>query len=339
MDNSFENNNIMETAPLPNLRRGKAPDISDLDDLIAPERAGTPGIDLQAMSCDAGVPVKAPLSWNATMERYNQYQEWLRTTPPFKSGLPFDKDVELRPGYFVIVGARPTVGKTAFMLQLARVYARTSKVIFFTLEDGIERVVSRMMLSNDVYGIESNLMFSEEASLDGIEMTIKAYKPDIVFIDQLSKVRLSQEFDQVRLRFLEVTNRLQPFARDNNCMVVISVQESRVGKTLPAAENASFKESGSIEEDADVLMVLRATIDGKDNCEVMGNERTLHITKTRIANGDRGSYKLFYDKKTGQFIPLSDHYNPVVGDVNGFLPERDDDVPFDEGKQQVRISF
>lgn len=317
MNESVKENNINEKVPLPNLRGG---DISDLDYLVAPERARTPGLDFDVMCQNAGMVAEKPISWKDAVVMHERYKQWLESTPPLKSGFHgLDEDVELRPGYFVVIGARPNVGKTAFMAQLARFYARQVKVMFFTLEQSIEQIVGRMTSSGDVSGIEGNLMFSEESSLDAIELTIKAYKPDVVFIDQLSKVKLSHDVENVRMRFVEVTNRLQPFARDNNCMIVISAQESRMGKGLPPADNASFKESGSIEEDADVLMILRA--ENEDDSDVMSDERRLYVTKTRVPNAKRGSYKLHYHPDTDTFS-------------DAFVQAIDDDVPFSEGEQE-----
>ena len=210
-------------------------------------------------------------------------------------GLPvIDKDEEFPPimaGNLIVVAARPGVGKTAFALQMAEnATKRGFKVLFFPLEmTGAEmacRVVKRRTeidsakLSHgnmgeneygiinvlaDTIGYSNGLYFAEGVRhLSRIRAMIRQEHPDIIFIDQLSQIEPEIRVNSIREKFVYVTKQLKALAIKENVPIVLLAQINREAARgadeferfkLPTLSN--LKESGSIEEDADCVLIIQ----------------------------------------------------------------------------------
>ena len=191
-----------------------------------------------------------------------------------------DKYLLISPGDFIVVGGRPSSGKTAFTLQMAAHMARTRRVAYFSLETGPVKTGQRLMSA--VGGIELDKLkrrrleedetwrkiASASESLRGRGMTYihangydvqriaakaQRLEAEVIFIDYLGLLQ-----SRGRDRYEQVTNlsvALHNFAQRTGTAVIALCQLNRAGAS-GRPELHELRESGQIEQDADAVLLL-----------------------------------------------------------------------------------
>ncbi len=188
----------------------------------------------------------------------------------------------------ILIGARPAMGKTSFALNIARNVAMTGrKVVFFSLEMSNEQLASRV-LSTEAR-VESNklrsgeisqeewvrlaeasdrlskceLYFDDTASITVPEMKSKikrARDVDCIVIDYLGLMESAKKKENRVQEVTEITRSLKMLAKDLKIPVVCCAQLSRGPEKNGKASNrpalSDLRDSGSIEQDADIVMLL-----------------------------------------------------------------------------------
>ncbi|TPI02264.1 replicative DNA helicase [Mycoplasma struthionis] len=203
--------------------------------------------------------------------------------------------VGLNPGYFVILAARPAMGKTAFALNLAVNMAKSKNkktqknlnVLLFSLEMSKAQLMQRLLaiestisirslktgdLSKDQLGLLSftvqamqkwNMFLCEKSSLtiSDIITISKRFagktKPDIIIIDYLQLIN-GGSAESRHLEVGRISRSLKILAGELGCPIIALSQlnrnvEKREDKTPILAD---INESGSIEQDADIVLFL-----------------------------------------------------------------------------------
>lgn len=227
-----------------------------------------------------------------------------------------------RPGQLVILAARPSVGKTAFALNLARNFAERGQVYFASLEQGSEELGERMLCAEseiDSYRLNRNhLNESEKDSLtqaavplgrcqliidesgyqtinhiaSGARRAKRRGGLEIVIIDYLQLI-VSEKADKHQNRENEVSTisrRLKALAKELQVPVLCLAQLNRQveQRSDPRPRLADLRESGAIEQDADVVLLLWriASQNEVPNCVEIGAEVAKH------RNGPTGAFNL-----------------------------------------------
>ena len=240
----------------------------------------------------------------------------------------------------IIIAARPSMGKTAFCLNVAQYAAYNKKVpvLFFSLEMSHQQLVKRLIssearidgskirsgyfseddwvkLSLAVRVLEDTPMLIDDtpgASLMEIRSKArKAYSQDkigLIVIDYLQLITLSSDGStKVESRQQEVSaisKGLKNLARELNVPVICLSQLSREVEKRPDKRPllSDLRESGSIEQDADIVMFLyRDEYYNKHNIENQGIGEVI-IGKQR--NGSLGTVKLAFNKSCVKFDNL-----------------------------------
>lgn len=235
---------------------------------------------------------KAIFSWR---ERWGNERE-------IQTGIyELDNRLKIRQGYFVTVGARPNVGKTGFALNLGFACAsRGVPVLFFSLEMSAIELVSRLisrecgidvsakevlsqyeieLVEEAVGKIESLPFFINDSSfLDiySIQNILKTFarKHDfgVIIVDYLqliSHVGVPGDTNAQRISF--ITKMMKGVSKSLNLPIIILSQLRRGGGDEPELEY--LKESGAIEEDSDIVILLSRDV-GSDVIDI-------HVKKNR----------------------------------------------------------
>ncbi|MBQ8028706.1 MAG: replicative DNA helicase [Clostridia bacterium] len=188
----------------------------------------------------------------------------------------------------LIVGARPAMGKTSFALNMARNVAMLGKkkVLFFSLEMTKEqlaervlsteaRVLSTKMRTGEISDEEWPRLATATALLSKCElyfddtsnMTVPEMKSrirrlkdvDAVFVDYLQLMKSGGRVESRVQEVSEITRSLKLMAKDLNIPVVVLAQLSRTTEGRGKSHKpqlADLRESGSIEQDADIVIML-----------------------------------------------------------------------------------
>ncbi|HRH23311.1 MAG TPA: replicative DNA helicase [Candidatus Magasanikbacteria bacterium] len=247
----------------------------------------------------------------------------------------------------VILAARPSVGKTSFALDIARHAAVRMKVPvgIFSLEMSKEQLVDRLLCAEagiDLWKMRTGNLSDRPDSDDfpriGHAMGLLAEAPifiddtpgnnvmhirtkarqlqaehglGMIIIDYLQLMEShSNKFSDNRVQEVSVISRnLKGIARELNVPVIALSQLSRaVEQSKPAIPKlAHLRESGSIEQDADVVMfIYRKSADRNYRMEdIPPDERyigEIHIAKHR--NGPTGVVKVYFDEARASYKNL-----------------------------------
>lgn len=190
----------------------------------------------------------------------------------------------LKRGEFVIVAARPSMGKTAFALNMAQSASKNGSVIVFSLEMESESLMNRMISSScliklnsiqngqltddefskiferttelgrrNIFIDDKSVMLSDIKALCRKQKLLKGL--DVVVIDYLQLIRTNIKNGQREQEVSYISRELKALAKELQITVVALSQLSRA----PEARNdhrpmlSDLRESGSIEQDADVI--------------------------------------------------------------------------------------
>lgn len=221
------------------------------------------------------------------------------------------------PGDFILMGGRPSTGKSAWSLQCAVHWARSIKVGFFSLETSQEKLFDRQMANMATLSMDdikrNNLSREQWDNVAAMSGDITALKLDIVpaagmtpaDIRSVTMMRGYQLIivDYVQLiqstganRTEQVTNislALHRMAQDMRVTVVALSQLKRKGDDS-TPDSSDLRESGQLEQDADIIMMLK--LENQDKPE---GPREMYITKNK--EGTCPKITLAFDGKHQKF--------------------------------------
>ena len=245
----------------------------------------------------------------------------------------------LQSGDLIIIGARPAMGKTTFAQNIAyNVATRNGDkrgVLFFSLEMSKAEIVDRMISS--VSGINSwkirtgnisdddfadigdtlgemnevPLYIDDTSAMTILELRNKARRAHhdhnlgLIVIDYLQLLQGSDRYAGNRVQEItEVSRGLKTLARELEIPVIALAQLSRgvTGRDDPRPILSDLRDSGSIEQDADLVMFLHRPDYYNQNKEgyVPTNITELLIQKHR--HGEVGKIELYFDKQHVRFM-------------------------------------
>lgn len=250
----------------------------------------------------------------------------------------------LQPSDLIIVAARPSMGKTTFAMNLCEnaMLIEDKPVLVFSLEMPAEQIMMRMLaslsrvdqtkirtaqlddedwarISNTMAMLKDkdNLFVDDSSGLTPMEVRTRARKLardrggiSMIMIDYLQLMRVPSLSENRTLEIAEISRSLKALAKELKVPVVALSQLNR-GLEQRADKrpiNSDLRESGSIEQDADLIMFIYRDEVYNENTELKGISEII-LGKQR--NGPIGTVRLTFQ---GQFSRFDNYAGPAYSD-------------------------
>ena len=243
----------------------------------------------------------------------------------------------------IILGARPGMGKTSFALNIARnVAVGTGKTVcFFSLEMTRDQLAQRMLSSEA--GIKSEklrtgelddkewarlaqagenlskakIYFDESSAITVPEMKAKLRRmkpaPDLVIIDYLGLMKSAKNTENRVQEVSEITRNLKIMAKELKVPIITCAQLSRGTEVKGKSHRpmlSDLRESGSIEQDADIVLFLyreKYYDSEKDSDSDLGDPNKAECIIAKNRHGEVGTVELYWDGQYTRFTSVDVH--------------------------------
>jgi replicative DNA helicase len=230
-----------------------------------------------------------------------------------------------RSGDFIILAARPSMGKTALAMQMARM----GTTAVFSLEQEPESLITRMIcgmaqINGNYLRQKVDLDREERKSLtqamnqvvaheiyynDNTASTVSAVKDelvrlrktvaiDLVIIDYLQLMHVHGKHENRQQQISSLTRGLKLLAKELQLPFLVLSQLSRPGDETEEPGLTSLRESGSIEQDADIVMFLHPS----DFSMLGADLRPMNLLLKKQRNGPIGTVELLFRRDTVSFV-------------------------------------
>ena len=248
-----------------------------------------------------------------------------------------DKTSGLHPSDLIIVAARPSMGKTSLALSMAQNIALKEKipVAIFSLEMSRQQLVQRLMCSEarvDAQSLrtgnlneddwpklssavgrlaEAPIFIDDSPNINILELRAKARrlmakeKLGLIIVDYLQLMQGHKRADNRQQEISEISRALKILARELNVPVIALSQlsravEQRGGEKRPMLSD--LRDSGAIEQDADVVMFIYRDDYYNEESEDRG---TAEIIISKHRNGPTGTVRLVFLEHYTKFVDLA----------------------------------
>ena len=222
----------------------------------------------------------------------------------------------LQPG-LVVLAARPSVGKTALALALAHHYAKSISTAFISLEMSASQLAARVLqathnlrkptgpnfytpdLREKLRAAPLSLqdshlrIFDATHDLPSVLASLNTLRPRIAFIDYLQLIEAGSEDENRATQVGAISRALKALSLSLEIPVVALAQLNRQAEITGRAPKLSdLRESGSIEQDADLVMFMQRKPDEEDF-----NEQDVIIDVAKNRNGPTGKTTLAFNRQ------------------------------------------
>jgi len=245
-------------------------------------------------------------------------------------------------GDLIVVGGRPSMGKTAFTLNIAQHVGLESRepVAIFSLEMAKEQLAFRMLCSeamvnsnsirkgfikkedwHKLTGAASKLtgapIFIDDSSgITALELRAKARRLkmehglSLVIVDYLQLMRGKGSFERREQEISDISRSLKALAKELSIPVIAVSQLNRSveQRRPPTPMLADLRESGAIEQDADVILFLYR--DEVYNKDTPANKGEAEVIVAKQRNGPIGKVNLTFNSSCTRFLNRADREYP-----------------------------
>ena len=260
--------------------------------------------------------------------------------------------IQMGKGDLVIVGARPGMGKTSFAMNIATNVAKNSgkSVAIFSLEMSGEQLVTRILSSEamiDSYSLRTGQLTTEDWTNiadvvqhlsgcdiyidDTSQMTATAMKSKLrripnlgmVVIDYIGLMQSTSNTDNRAQQVGEISRNLKIMAKDFGIPIICCAQlnrgtESRTGEGGKKPTLADLRDSGSIEQDADIVLFLYRDEyykdikgdSGKGDQGASDSANTAEVIVAKNRHGSVGNVKMGWIGQFTKFRTLEEDIKP-----------------------------
>lgn len=305
---------------------GQAYENTDIADLI-------PQIELGALTI--GKEAESRTSYDYSLKAaYKELMDFLNSEE--SQGIPTGfSEVDavtggLHGSEVIVIGARPAIGKTAFAISLAENLAihqgiptalfavegkrsyLTTRLLAVTSFVSAKRIRDKQLLKEDMMKITRRIKATEDKPLkfddrisNAVEIAAKIRRLHqenplkVVIIDYAQKLpaALPEERSNLRLRIINATNILHETCKALDIALVLLAQLNREGDQEHNPTTTALKESGSLEQDADTILLL-GNISEDESTEGI-QKKLIRIAKNR--HGPCADLQLNFNPTTTKF--------------------------------------
>lgn len=240
----------------------------------------------------------------------------------------------------IVLGARPSLGKSTFALDIARYVAKATElpVGIFTLEMSKDQVIDRLLAAeagislwkmrtgrlsssgdeNDFEKIQQameslakcNIFIDDASSPTVLQIRAMARRLQaerglgLIVVDYLQLIQPNRSYESPVQQITEVSRNLKGLARELNVPVLAVSQLSRGVEARPdqRPKLSDLRESGSIEQDSDVVIFIYREDRAKKETEKKG---IAEIIVAKHRNGPVGTVELYFDEERVTFKNLA----------------------------------
>ncbi len=261
----------------------------------------------------------------------------------------------LRNSEFLILAARPSMGKTAFAMNIAENVAikQGSPVLFVSLEMSSVELIDRMLCSlaevdghrlraGTVRPEDNQRLIDKAADVNNAPLYVddspartvteiaaaarrivkKAQSLGLIVIDYLQLIEPDDPRDPRQEQVAKIARRLKGLARELDVPVLCLAQLNRQAEATKGNHRprlSHLRESGAIEQDADVVMFVHREeyfLSGEEQERVAG-EADIIVAKQR--NGPTGDVKLLWQKQYTRFVSAAEARHEEIDAFNQAL--------------------
>ena len=253
--------------------------------------------------------------------------------------------VEMGKGDLVLVGARPGMGKTSFVLNIATNVAKSSgkTVCVFSLEMPAEQLVTRILSSEamvDSHSLRSgvikpddwtrladaatdlsgcDILIDDTSAITPMEMRSKLRRVKnlgMVVVDYLQLMTTGKNIDNRVQEVGEISRNMKLMAKELGVPVLCCAQLSRStekNRTSKRPMLSDLRDSGSIEQDADVVIFLyrdeyyKNQEEGGSSETVEGESNIAEVIVQKNRHGASGTVKMAWDGRFTKFRSLENN--------------------------------
>ena len=263
-----------------------------------------------------------------------------------------------QPSDMLVLAARPSVGKTALALNIAAHVAvhENKSALIFSLEMSKEQLTQRLLCMEGqinsrrlrtgfLSGKEfpkltdaadrlsrAHLYIDDTPNITVLDLRSKARRHasqhplDLLIIDYMQLMSGTRRAENRQVEISEISRSIKGLARELRIPVLALSQLSREAEKddTGTPKLSHLRESGAIEQDADVVMMLSRP----PAHEAEGADNLIRLDIAKQRNGPTGKIELLFDKDIQRFKNLAT--GPTAKDIPDYQPDYNEQVPFDD---------
>ncbi|MHC4445369.1 MAG: replicative DNA helicase [Planctomycetota bacterium] len=269
----------------------------------------------------------------------------------------------LQNGEMIVIAARPSMGKTALGLNMAENMANEGRAVaFFSLEMSRQAIAQRLLCSrgrvdshklrrgmlndgeiNSLHAVcdeltKMQLLVDDTPGMSVLELRAKSRRLKIqhniacILVDYLQLMHNPGKIESRQQEVAEISRGIKALARELNIPIVVMSQLNRnpEGRTDNRPRMSDLRESGAIEQDADVIMLLHREeyYKGESTPHELRGVAELILAKQR--NGPIGKVPLIFNQKFTRFdnLAVGTNVSYEASEVHGGAGDYEEPAPF-----------